>query len=128
MRTVADNRTILVIDDFEALLPTIAETLANAGLDVVTAANGPDGLASARAKKPACVVCDRHMPEMGGVEILQALRQCRETPNIPFVFFTYDIDDALRDVAEAHGACVCLEKPDKISRLPDAVRQAIADA
>jgi DNA-binding NarL/FixJ family response regulator len=68
---------VLVADDF----PLVRDGVANAldrdpGIEVVgRAGNGEEALKLARELRPDVIVLDMHMPELGGIGVLQKLRE-----------------------------------------------------
>ena len=70
--------TILVVDDDRKITDMLRRTLAYEGYRVVTAADGPEALATARAQRPDLIVLDRLMPGLDGLEV--ARRICRRWP------------------------------------------------
>jgi len=73
--------TILIVDDDTRLLKMLQRTLVYEGLDVITAQNGQQALAEVQAQEPDLIVMDWMMPEMDGLQALQALRaQEDDTP------------------------------------------------
>jgi len=79
---------ILVIDDDAKMRRQITALLAAEGYGTIEARNGREGVARARAEKPALVLCDITMPEMNGHRVLEALRADPATAHVPFVFLT----------------------------------------
>mgnify|MGYP003338813851 FL=1 len=65
---------VLVVDDEDALLSLIAETLMTQGYRTLRAANGAEGIAvfAAHAAEIAVVLTDVKMPVMDGIEIGRA--------------------------------------------------------
>ena len=66
---------VLVVDDEADMRTMLTEYLAGVGLEVVTAADGKDGLDKVRTEVPDAVILDLMMPVMGGLEFLQKLRR-----------------------------------------------------
>lgn len=81
---------ILVVDDQKISRMTLAGVLGEAGHVVRTEGSGPEGLAAAREWMPDVIVLDVHMPEMGGFEVVEELKQDPATEMIPVVFLTGD--------------------------------------
>jgi CheY-like chemotaxis protein len=78
--------TILCIDD-EALGLRIRRTvLEHAGYRVLTAEDGPSGLALFRGHPVDGVVLDYYMPEMDGGAVAEAMR--RERPEVPIMLLS----------------------------------------
>ena len=65
---------VLVVDDNQDAADTLALLLEATGHDVVTAYDGPSGVAAARAHEPQVIFCDIGMPGMTGHEVAQTLR------------------------------------------------------
>src|SRR6185437_5105363 len=68
------GRNAVVIEDNDDLRTLIHAVLEGAGLSVVTAANGLDGLAAVRSADPAVVTVDLRMPGIGGLETIKRIR------------------------------------------------------
>ncbi len=80
---------IVIIDDDADLRELIKVTLEfTAGWEVVTAADGPEGIAAVRRSTPDAVVVDLMMPGMDGYEVCRQLRQDPETAEIHLVLLT----------------------------------------
>ncbi len=67
--------TILVIEDDRQIRRVVQLYLEQAGLSVLTAADGPTGLALAQHEKPAIIILDLLLPGLDGREIARRLRQ-----------------------------------------------------
>lgn len=78
---------ILSIDDEEDLRELVRCAL-SAEYDVDVAADGPEGLAKAKAWRPDLIVCDMMMPGMSGYEVVTALRRDPATECIPVIMLT----------------------------------------
>ena len=78
---------VLVVDD-SAVDRTRAGGLLKkgAGLVPIYASNGRDALAMIAAEKPDIVISDLQMPEMNGLELVEAIR--REHPGLPVIVMT----------------------------------------
>jgi CheY-like chemotaxis protein len=80
---------VLIIDDDDLVVETIATLLRAEGYDVVSATNGEEGLAQIARRAPDLVLCDRVMPGLSGYEVLERLRHERpDLCDLPFVFLT----------------------------------------
>jgi DNA-binding response OmpR family regulator len=80
---------ILVIEDEASLREDLVEALIEAGFEALGVADGRAGLAEISSNVPDLVICDRVMPEMGGVELLEQIRRDRpDLDTMPFVFLT----------------------------------------
>jgi len=66
---------ILVVDDEEIIRLGCQRILSEEQYEVLTAGDGRAGLALVKEKMPDLVLVDLLMPEMGGMELLEAIRQ-----------------------------------------------------
>ena len=65
----------LVVDDDAQVCELAAEILRRAGYTVFLAVDGTDGIAQARALRPAIVVTDIFMPQQDGIEVLRQVKK-----------------------------------------------------
>lgn len=84
----AQRQKILVIDDSLMLLSFVQEFLAEANYDVVTAANGEDGLRAAAEQNPGLVLLDYLLPDIKGDEVSRRLRDDSATAAVPVLFMS----------------------------------------
>ena len=78
-------RILIVEDDTEAA-EAMARGLSEAGHECTTAADGEEGLTSARAGEFDVMVVDRMMPKMNGVQLVESIR--REGDRTPVLFLS----------------------------------------
>lgn len=69
------NKTVLVIDNDEALVEMESFYFSEQGYTVYTAFDGDVGVKLALQHKPSAIVCDLIMEEMHGFEVLRTLRE-----------------------------------------------------
>jgi two-component system alkaline phosphatase synthesis response regulator PhoP len=79
---------VLVIDDEAPIRLLCRVNLEAEGMDVIEAADGPSGLAKARAEKPDVVLLDVMMPGLDGWRVAEELLEDPNTTGIPIVFLT----------------------------------------
>lgn len=103
--------TVLVVDDSRAMRMIVKRTLKKAGIDapVEEAENGAVALDAIRANSYDFVLSDWNMPEMNGIELLQALRA--EDHPVAFGFVTSEVTSEMRELAESSGAEFLIGKP-----------------
>lgn len=73
---------VLVVEDEESLLFTLAHNLKREGYQVLTAARGDDGLRLAREKHPDLIVLDVMLPGVDGIQVCRMLRRDSDVPII----------------------------------------------
>jgi two-component system cell cycle response regulator len=69
------GHTILVIDDSNDILDSTRQLLEGEGHRVLTAVDGPSGIATAHAQHPHLILCDYFMPDMTGEEVVRLIRE-----------------------------------------------------
>lgn len=85
------NRSILLIDDDELVLQSVASLLQSRGYTVEKARNGFEAIEKAQQKKFDLVISDIRMPGMDGIELIQRLREFtkeRQGKLIPEILIT----------------------------------------
>ena len=65
---------VLVVEDDPSVRGLLQTLLSAEGYDVVTASDGLAGLVKAASTKPALMLLDLMMPDLGGVRVLEELR------------------------------------------------------
>lgn len=68
-----NQKTILLIDDDASLRRVLAHHLTEAGYQVLTAANGKEGLEVFTENQVEMVITDIQMPELNGLELMQRI-------------------------------------------------------
>ncbi len=119
------TRSILVVEDDEALLRFLEQALTRAGHHVFGAISAADAKGIAEHQAIDLAVLDVELPDGNGVELGRAL--IREH-GIPFVQLTGKTDQDTLDAAVAAGAITYLVKPVELGQLNSAVETAIARA
>lgn len=78
------SKTVLVVDDDQAILDMVKEALEDEGYRVLTAIDG-EALDLAARHQPAVILLDVRMPEMDGIAVTMHLRANPQTAAIPIV-------------------------------------------
>lgn len=82
------KKCVLVIEDQEDVRENIAELLELSNYEVLSAANGKEGVKLALSSSPNLIICDIMMPVMDGYEVLYLLSKNPSTASLPFIFLT----------------------------------------
>ena len=90
---------VLVIDDDPSLLRALRVSLRSGGHEVVTAANGEQGISQAALTTPDVIVLDLGLPDLDGLTVCRRIRQWSEVPII--ILSASDTED--RKVAALNG-------------------------
>jgi two-component system, NtrC family, nitrogen regulation response regulator NtrX len=118
------SRTILVIDDEEAIRKSVEGALSDEGYSVRTAENAEAGIASVRKNLPDLVLLDIWMPGTDGIACLEQIKQ--SFPELPVIIMSGHgtIETAVR--ATKSGAYDFIEKPVELDRMLLLIRNAIS--
>lgn len=100
--------TILIADDEEPIRELLTLYLEREGFRVITAGDGEQALAAARAQSPDLIVLDLMMPKRSGYEVC---RELRRDSDIPILMLTARGEDVDRIVGLELGADDYLGKP-----------------
>ena len=116
---MSDKPVILVVDDDGPILLLMRNLLREYGFEAVTAADGEQAIAAARAQHPALALLDRNMPGMTGDEVIRALRAEPGLEQLPILILSGEPltrDDLAR--LQADGAVQNpFDIPDLIGRI-----------
>jgi DNA-binding NtrC family response regulator len=121
------DELILVVDDEQAVRELLVSYFESAwvprGYVVETADNGADAVAAVRRRRPALVLLDVEMPQMGGVDALRGIHAVDRT--IPVIMVTGN--ESARIAAEliTAGAFSYIPKPVKFRYLDHLVAAAL---
>ena len=85
---MADAKTVLLVEDDEAVRRMVRITLEMNDYEVIEAKDGLEGLLLLDQTKPDAVVLDLMMPDVGGERMLAQLRSAPETKRTPVVIIT----------------------------------------
>ena len=72
--------TILVVEDHLEMQQLIRRELSAAGYQVLTAADGLEGLAAFEQAQPDLLILDWMLPRLDGLEVLRRVRQTSALP------------------------------------------------
>ena len=117
--------TILVVDDERQIAQIARDYLEHAGFAVITATDGRDALARARASHPDLVVLDLGLPNVDGLDVAKMLR--RES-DVPIIMLTARVEESDRLIGLAVGADDYVTKPFSPRELVARVRAVLRRA
>jgi signal transduction histidine kinase/DNA-binding response OmpR family regulator/HAMP domain-containing protein len=82
------DKTILLVEDSEAVIIQMKDMLVSQGYDILVARNGNEALKQISCKIPDAMILDLMMPEVDGFEVLRTIREKEETSRLPVVILT----------------------------------------
>jgi DNA-binding response OmpR family regulator len=119
------GKRILVVDDETSIVRLLKVNLERQGFRVDTAENGAQAFACLAAGSHDLLITDIMMPEMDGMELIEAVRQDPDLRDLPIVLLTQKSDE--RDVLAGYtrGADMYLNKPFNPAELNLVVRRLL---
>ena len=109
------SNKILFVEDEEDLTLIVSDTLRGQGYDIITAADGIQGLVKFKSEGADIVVADVMMPKMDGFTMAKEIRKL--SPTVPLLFLT--AKSTIDDVEQGFeiGANDYLKKPFELREL-----------
>jgi two-component system response regulator FixJ len=121
---VANEGTVHVVDDDEAMRHSLAFLLETAGHEVRTYASAIEFLEAVPGMERGCIVTDVRMPGLSGLELVERLNAMKVTD--PVIVITGHADVPLAVNAMKAGVSDFIEKPFAQDLLLSAIRAALA--
>ncbi len=129
MRTQFNGEhVVLVIDDSPDTLALLNEALENAGMTVLVALEGRQGINIASKMQPDIILLDAMMPNLDGFETCKKLKSMPGLADIPVVFMTGLSDTESIVQGLAAGGVDYVTKPVKPDELIARIRVHLANA
>ena len=117
---------ILIVDDEEVNVLTVQQHLVRAGYSqFVTTTDARLAVGLAKKEMPDLILLDIKMPNVNGLEIMQALSSDTELRNLPVLILTASTDPNVKRLALELGANDFLTKPVDANDLIPRVRNAL---
>ena len=118
---------VLVVEDDPSVRGLLHTLLTAEGYDVATASDGLAGLVKATTTRPALILLDLMMPDLGGIRVLEELRSDPGLADIPVLVVTGKID-AVPAMRELIGEDSVFVKPFAVAELLARVDEATGGA
>lgn len=116
------GQRILIVEDEEAIVEVVSQTLRRHGYETASAADGDSALEMAFSLRPDLVILDLMLPKMDGWEVCRRLKADRQTASVPVLMLTARREE--RDVVEGLeiGADDYMKKPFSLAELAARVK------
>ena len=111
---------VLVVDDDPSVRGLLQTLLTAAGYDVAVASDGLAGLVKASSRRPALIVLDMMMPDLGGTRVLEELQRDPELADVPVIVVTGK-PDTVADLQKLLGEESVFMKPFGVADLLDRI-------
>jgi CheY-like chemotaxis protein len=118
--------TVLVVDDEALIAMALEAALQDAGYQVITAANGRQGLERLAEAQADIVLLDMMMPVMSGPAMLRAMAADPALSDIPVIILSSLPEATVR--AQADGVAAILRKPYTAGEVLRAIGQVLGEA
>lgn len=135
VKTTADSKSVLIVDDSPTILNLLSRSLKNDGYSIARANNGLQALEILRVRRFDAVIMDQQMPFMDGPEAISAFR-CLEAKekasdergkrpqlNQLIIAISANSDPECRRLALQSGANYFLSKPFAMSRFEEIIAE-----
>lgn len=119
------KKTLLIIDDDEALTSMLSFRLNSMGFNTITATEGDKGVKLAKKNKPDLILLDLKMPKIDGFEVSKRLKQDSDTSHIPVVVFSALANKNTKESIAKLGAAGFIEKPFEPEILVDRINKIL---
>ena len=119
----AEQATIFVVDDDDAMRSSLRWLIESVGLTVKTFDSALDYLDAFDPDEPGCLVLDVRMPGMSGMELLENLSAYSLRPPVIIITGHGDVPMAVRAIK--YGALDFIQKPFNDQELLDRIQQAL---
>lgn len=119
-------KTILIVEDEEAVRELEKFILEQQGYDVMEARDGLEGLAKAEFRKPDLILLDLMMPDVSGGRMFDEMKRHPTTTGIPIIVVTGK-PDAHEMFDEEIGPDNVIMKPFEADTLLGRIRDHIGD-
>lgn len=118
------TQSMLIIDDDTAVLASCQRIFTEEGFDVTTTTNPAEGLEMASRKQYTVILCDWHMPELDGMDVVARLET--DAPDSAVVMISGYPSVGRATEAMQRGAMDYLPKPFTPEEIAATVQKAIA--
>ncbi len=119
------KKTVLIVDDEDAIRALLNESVTSAGYNCITAKNGVEALFLIQKYRTDIVISDIRMSEGDGILLTKAIK--KEYPDLPVALMSAAIDGISENVAMKLGVEYLITKPFDINSFSDHIYKIIAD-
>jgi two-component system, cell cycle response regulator DivK len=102
---------LLVVEDDPLIRNLLTRRLSREGFQIITASNGVQAIALARAEQPGLILLDIDLPILDGWQTAQRLRALPETQAIPIIVMTGALSEEIQAPLAAFGCDAYELKP-----------------
>ncbi len=119
---------ILYVEDNEDSIYMLSRRLKRKGYEIIVARDGAEGVAAARAERPALILMDLNLPVLDGWQATRRLKDDPETREIPVIALSAHAMENDREDALAAGCDDFDTKPVELGRLLEKIARLLPEA
>ena len=122
------KRKILVVDDSSIIRKSVMQSLIDFDYEILEAQNGEKGLELAKDNPDlSLIISDINMPEMNGIEMIEAIGVDQQTSSIPVMVLSSEGGSELIAKAKTLGVKGWLVKPFNSAQLQEIVKKLLGE-
>ena len=117
------GRTVLLVDDQKSVRVVVRQVVEQWDPEarVIEASDGFEALELLQSDRPDILICDVHMPEMTGFEVLQTVREQPANWDMPVIMLTGEASEASLSEGYRRRATSYVTKPFNVDELLQAL-------
>jgi CheY-like chemotaxis protein len=110
-RGMAERKTVLVVDDSQAVVDALSAAFEEGGYQVVAASDGEEVFRKMAASDPAALLLDIYMPKLNGADVCRLIKAHPHWKKTFLVLMSSRIGERETDMYRRLGADEILKKP-----------------
>ena len=119
------QKTILVVDDSQAVRSLLQMTLRQDGYSAIQCSNGIEALNDLQGTEVNLIISDVNMPEMDGLTFARSVKEHPTYRFTPIIMLTTESQETKKMEGMAAGVRAWLVKPFGIEQLKNAVEKLV---
>jgi two-component system cell cycle response regulator DivK len=120
------SKTVLVVDDNALNRKLIKGMLEIIQVEMITAADGTEGIRLAKAHRPDLILMDVQLPDLDGFEVISEIRKRSDLATIPYIYLTGNVTEKRRRQAEAEGCLGIVQEPIAVGEFIETLKKTLA--
>jgi twitching motility two-component system response regulator PilG/twitching motility two-component system response regulator PilH len=105
------RKTVLIVDDSQAVLDALTSAFEDAGYEVASAMDGEEVFRKMSASKPDALLLDIFMPKLNGADVCRLVKAHPHWKKTYLILMSSRISDKEADLYRRIGADQVLKKP-----------------
>lgn len=118
-------KTILVVDDSEAIRQAVSYMLIRKGFNVLLAKDGQDSLQHFTGQEIHLIISDLHMPNLDGIGLIKEVRKNKTYQRTPILVLTTESQLSIKKEAKNAGATGWILKPFETEKLVGTIHKVL---